>query len=61
MREWRGASHYQQSLKGGVTTVNCLRTDKLLVKRGGWGGGGGLKIHKNIKEPYGGCKIQIAC
>ena len=43
---------------GGVTTVNCLRTDKLLVKRGGWGG---LKIHKNIKEPYGGCKIQIAC
>ena len=58
MREWRGTSHYQQSLKGGggVTTVNCLRTDKLLVKRGGWGGGG-LKIHKNIKEPYGGCKI----
>ena len=55
MREWRGASHYQQSLKGGMTTVNCLRTDKLLVKRGGWGGGG-LKIHK-IKEPYGGCKI----
>ena len=53
MREWRGASHYQQSLKGGVTTVNFLRTDKLLVKRGGWGG---LKIHK-IKEPYGGCKI----
>ena len=41
---------------GGVTTVNCLRTDKLIVKRGGWGGGG-LKIHKNIKEPYGGCKI----
>ena len=42
-----------------MTTVNCLRTDKLLVKRGGWGGwgGGGLKIHKNIKEPYGGCKI----
>ena len=53
MREWRGASHYQQSLKGGV---NCLRTDELLVKRGGWGGGGGLKIQK-IKEPYGGCKI----
>ena len=53
MREWRGTIHYQQSLKGGgVTTVNCLRTDKLLVKRGG-----GLKIHKNIKEPYGGCKI----
>ena len=54
MREW-GTSHYQQSLKGGgrVPTVNCLRTDKLLVKRGGWG----LKIHKNIKEPYGGCKI----
>ena len=25
----------------GVTTVNCLRTDKLLVKRGGWGGWGG--------------------
>ena len=25
---------------GGVTTVNCLRTDKLIVKRGGWGGGG---------------------
>ena len=41
MREWRGTSHYQQSLKGGggVTTVNCLRTDKLIVKRGGWGGG----------------------
>ena len=56
MREWRGTIHYQQSLKGGgVTTVNCLRTDKLLVKRGGWGGG--LKTHKNIKEPYGGCKI----
>ena len=42
---------------GGVTTVNCLRTDKLLVKSGGWEGGGGLKTHKNIKEPYGGCKI----
>ena len=38
---------------GRVPTVNCLRTDKLLVKRGGWG----LKIHKIIKEPYGGCKI----
>ena len=24
--------------RGGVTTVNCLRTAKLLVKRGGWGG-----------------------
>ena len=35
---------------GGVTTVNCLRTDKLLVKRGGWGGGG-FKKNKNIKEP----------
>ena len=60
MREWRGTSHYQQSLRGGgVTIVNCLRTDKLLVKRGRWGGGGGrgLKIHKNIKERYGGCKI----
>ena len=59
MWEWRGTSHYQQSLKGGgVTTVNCLRTDKLIVKRGGGGvGGGGLKIHKNIKEPHGGCKI----
>ena len=22
-----------------MTTVNCLRTAKLLVKRGGWGGG----------------------
>ena len=59
MRERRGTSHYQQSLKGGgVTTVNCLRTNKLLVKRGGGGGGGGgVKIHKNIKEPSGGCKI----
>ena len=35
MREWRGTSHYQQSLKGG----------------------GEVKIHKNIKEPYGGCNI----